>query len=161
MTPLSGLCRMTLAPPFSVATVFMRHQAPHHRFDGQAQARVRVLHPAAQFQAEPGLGVAPVMPRPDLHGGGQAPAFRPRDFPGAFQDHPRAVRIRFRRLQAATASELVRVSIASVRVANWNPRVSAAASRSPRPPKAPMTNVVPRAASPSPTANVTLVGMPE
>ena len=50
-------------PPFSVVTVFVRQQAPYRRFDGQGQGRGRVVHPAAQFQAEPGLRIAPVMPQ--------------------------------------------------------------------------------------------------
>ena len=78
----------------------MRQQAPDRGVEGQAQARVRVLHPAAQFHAEPGLRVAPVMPQPDLYRWRQAPAVRPREGPRAFQDHPQPVRLGVRGGQA-------------------------------------------------------------
>ncbi len=86
--------------PFLIVAVFVGEQAPHRHFNGQAMAGVRILHPAAQFEAEPGLGVAPVMPDAQLHGRGHALAFRPRDFTGAFQDQPQPVRLRVRRGEA-------------------------------------------------------------
>ena len=86
--------------PFLVVAVFVGEQASYRRFKGQAQGRVRILHPAAQFEAEPGLGIAPVMPDAQLHGRGHALAFRPRDRPAAFQDQPQPVRLRVRRGEA-------------------------------------------------------------
>ena len=86
--------------PFFVVAVFVGEQAPHGRFNGQAQGRVRVLDPAAEFEAEPGLRIAPVMPDAQLHGRGHTLAFRPQDRPRAFQDQPQPMRIRFRLGQA-------------------------------------------------------------
>ena len=90
--------------PFLIVAVFVGEQAPDGGFEGQAQGRVGVLHPAAQFEAEPGFGVAPVMPDPQLHGRGHALAFRPRDVTGAFQHQPQPVRLRVGRGEARNGS---------------------------------------------------------
>ena len=63
-----GDAKRAAGASFFVGAVFVREQAPHRAFDGQAPRRVGVLHPAAQFQAEPGLRVASVMALPYLHG---------------------------------------------------------------------------------------------